>query len=66
MNIGSQVKMTKGKKVIDNKKLKKQTSQKYPAKKSHNWIKDNQIKVMGVTKMSTKIGIIVVEVVVAL
>ena len=33
VNIGSQVKMTKGKKVIDNKKLKKQTSQKYPAKK---------------------------------
>ena len=33
VNTGSQVKMTKGKKVIDNKKLKKQTSQKYPAKK---------------------------------
>ena len=33
VNIGSQVKMTKGKKVIDNKKLKKQTGQKYPAKK---------------------------------
>ena len=33
VNIDSQGKMTKGKKVIDNKKLIKQTSQKYPAKK---------------------------------
>ena len=33
VNIGSQIKMTKSKKVRENKKLKKQTSHKYPAKK---------------------------------
>ena len=32
-SIGSQIKMTKSKKVRENKKLKKQTSHKYPAKK---------------------------------
>ena len=32
-SIGSQNKMTKSKKVRENKKLKKQTSHKYPAKK---------------------------------
>ena len=44
MNIGSQVKITRGKKVIENKKLKKQTSQKYPAKKVTQLNKRKPIK----------------------
>ena len=60
VNIGSQIKMTKSKKVRENTKLKKQTSHKYPAKKVTQLNKRQPNKSDGITKIATKIGIIVV------